>query len=80
MLLGMDDNDFERLLDQLGKDIRALRLNAGLSQEALALAAEVDRTYVSQLERGTANPSLQILYRISNVLGTELQIALIPDI
>jgi len=71
----MDDEGFERLLDRLGGEIKALRLNAGLSQEALALAAEVDRTYVSQLERGVANPSLMILYRISKVLGRELQIA-----
>lgn len=71
----MDDEGFKRLLDRLGGEIKALRLNAGLSQEALALAAEVDRTYVSQLERGVANPSLMILHRISKVFGSELQIA-----
>lgn len=56
-----------------------MRLNAGLSQEALALAAEIDRTYISQLERGVANPSLMILYRISNVLEKELQIAFLES-
>lgn len=77
----MDKQGFEQLLDRLGEEIKALRLNAGLSQEALALAAEVDRTYVSQLERGVANPSLVILHRISKVLGRELQIAFLesPD-
>jgi len=74
MLLRMNDKCFERLLHQLGDEIKSLRLNAGLSQEALALAAEVDRTYVSQLERGVANPSLMILYRISKVLGKGLKI------
>lgn len=70
----MDEQGFKQLLAQLGDEIKVLRLNANLSQEALALAAEVDRTYVSQLERGVANPSLQILYRLSRVLGTEFRI------
>lgn len=80
MLLRMDNQGFERLLDRLGEEIKALRLSAGLSQEALALAADVDRTYVSQLERGVANPSLIILHRISTVLGKELQIAFLDSL
>lgn len=75
----MSEQDFEKLLDRLGEEIKALRLNAGMSQEALALAAEVDRTYVSQLERGVANPSLVILHRISKVLGRNLQIAFLAS-
>lgn len=75
----MNDKSYKWLLDRLGEEIRALRLSAGLSQEALALAAEVDRTYVSQLERGVANPSLMILYRLSKVLGKELRIAFEED-
>ena len=75
MLPSMSDPGFEQQLNQLGGEIKALRLRANLSQEALALAAEVDRTYVSQLERGVANPSLKILYRISKELGTELQVS-----
>lgn len=75
MLFSMKDKGFERLIDRLGEEIKVSRLNAGLSQEALALAAGVDRTYVSQLERGVANPSLNILYRISKALEAELQIS-----
>lgn len=75
----MKDKGFERLQDQLGKEIKELRLNAGLSQEALALAAEVDRTYVSQLERGVANPSLKILHRISRILEMEIRIPLLEQ-
>lgn len=74
----MGEPEFDRLLKQLGGEIKSLRTAAGLSQEALALAAEVDRTYVSQLERGVANPSLAILIRISAVLGKNLQISF-PD-
>lgn len=75
MLQSMKDKCFDQLLHRLGEEIKSLRLNAGLSQEALALEAEIDRTYISQLERGVANPSLIILFRISNVLKKELKIA-----
>ena len=77
MLWRMENQSFKHLLDQLGGDIKVLRLAAGLSQEGLALAAEVDRTYVSQLERGVANPSLVILHRLSKVLGRELKIVFV---
>jgi transcriptional regulator with XRE-family HTH domain len=69
-------DDFESLLQQLACRIKILRQQAGLSQEGLALAAIVDRTYVSQLERGIANPSLLILHRISKVLNTDVQLLL----
>lgn len=69
-------DDFESLLQQLAYRIKILRQQAGLSQEGLALAAGVDRTYVSQLERGIANPSLLILHRISKVLNTDVQLLL----
>ncbi|TRZ93105.1 MAG: XRE family transcriptional regulator, partial [Rhodocyclaceae bacterium] len=45
--------------------------DAGLSREALALSADVDRTYVSQIERCTGNPSLAILCRLAEVLSVE---------
>lgn len=43
----------------------------GLSQEQLALQADIDRTYVSQLERKVINPSLLVLCKLSDVLGTD---------
>lgn len=64
------DRGFDELKEQLGSAIKAERIKARLSQEALALEADVDRTYVSQLERGIANPSLLIVYRIANILHT----------
>ncbi len=72
----MKNNDFDILRARLAAEIKAARLRTGLTQEALALAAEVDRTYVSQLERGIANPSLLILHRLAKVLGAEIQINL----
>lgn len=53
-------------------NLRRYRNQKGMSQEKLALDAEVDRTYVSQLERGIANPSLDVLCRLANTLDVEL--------
>jgi transcriptional regulator with XRE-family HTH domain len=59
---------FEKIQEGLAANVRELREVKGLSQEMLALEAEVDRTYVSQIERGVCNPSLRVLHQISNVL------------
>jgi transcriptional regulator with XRE-family HTH domain len=53
-----------------GRVLRNTRQDAGLSQEALALAADIDRTFVSQIERGIKQPSLTTLYKLADALGT----------
>ena len=45
----------------LAQNLRRFRVEKGLSQEALAFAANIDRTYVSGIERGIRNPTLDIL-------------------
>lgn len=65
--------DFEQIRQSLATNIKELRGNQGLSQEALALGAGVDRTYVSQIERGVGNPSLLILSKLGNVLDVDVQ-------
>ena len=49
----------------VARNIRRLRVARGLSQEALAVDAEIDRTYVSRLERGLENPSVAVLERLA---------------
>lgn len=61
----------EDALVQLGKRIRELRADRGLSQEALADLAELDRTYISSIERGHRNASLLTLHRIAEALEVE---------
>ncbi|OIR08993.1 HTH-type transcriptional regulator SinR [mine drainage metagenome] len=56
----------------LGDNVKALRLVQGLSQEALALEAGLDRTYISQIERGVSNPSVLVLLKIAAVLKAEV--------
>jgi transcriptional regulator with XRE-family HTH domain len=59
---------FETTQAVLAKNLRELREAKGLSQEMLALESEVDRTYVSQIERGVCNPSLRVLHQIALTL------------
>ena len=53
----------------LGEALRKARIAAGISQEELGFEAEVDRTYVSQLENGHKSPTVDVLFRICPVLG-----------
>jgi transcriptional regulator with XRE-family HTH domain len=48
--------------------IREVRLSKGISQEKLALMAEVDRSYMGRVERGDNNAALLTLVRIANAL------------
>ena len=53
----------------VGQRIKELRKKLKLSQEALALKAEVDRTYVTDVENGRRNVSLEILERLIKALN-----------
>lgn len=52
-----------------GKNVRTLRDREGLSQEELAFRASMKRSYLSDLERGTRNPSVRALGRLADALG-----------
>jgi transcriptional regulator with XRE-family HTH domain len=52
----------------VARNIRRLRVDRGLSQEALAVDASIDRTYVSRLERGLENPSVAVLEKLAIAL------------
>lgn len=56
----------------LGKRIKQCRHAADKSQETLAFEAHVDRTYISSIERGIANPSIETLANICYALNVTL--------
>lgn len=56
----------------LGRAVADRRRDLGLSQEALAARADLDRTYVGGVERGERNPSLESLHKIAKALGLSL--------
>lgn len=56
----------------LGKRIKQRRHEVEKSQETLAFEAHVDRTYISAIERGIANPSIETLANICHALNVTL--------
>jgi transcriptional regulator with XRE-family HTH domain len=53
----------------LGTVLREVREQAGVTQQALAAKAGMDRAYISEIERGKASPSVDRLFRICQALG-----------
>jgi transcriptional regulator with XRE-family HTH domain len=49
-------------------NLRRLRVEKGIAQEALAVDAGIDRTYVSRLERNMENPTVAVLERLAGAL------------
>lgn len=54
--------------ERLGKNIRTLRGRTGLSQEAFADAAGLHRTYISDIERGRRNVTIEVLEKLAKAL------------
>ncbi len=51
---------------KLGKRVKQLRQENGLSQEALAHLAELDRTYIPSIEKGERNISLEVIQKLAS--------------
>ncbi|AYF88168.1 XRE family transcriptional regulator [Pseudomonas sp. DY-1] len=61
----------DNLAKALGERIRAQRKACGISQDALALACSIDRSYMGRIERGEVNITVEKLYRIASELACE---------
>lgn len=55
----------------LGRNVRLERTRRGMSQEDLAHEAGMKRSYLSDLERGTRNPTVRALGRLAAALGVQ---------
>ena len=60
------------ILIQLGMRIRYLRKQLNLSQLDLSVESDVNRNYISDLEKGRRNPTILILNKIAIALNTDL--------
>ena len=58
--------------EKVGQRIKELRTKQGLSQEEFAFRCELDRTYITSLERGKRNISLTNLEKIANAFNMSL--------
>lgn len=60
------------LKQAFGLALREQRKKTGISQEALAESAELDRTYISLLERGSKSPTLDTINKLASSLKVEV--------
>lgn len=60
------------LQNSFGKKIRKLRQKIGWSQEDLSFETNLDRTYISGIERGVRNPSLKNIGKIAKALKVSI--------
>lgn len=65
-----------KILTALGYLVRRYRTELGISQEELGLRANLDRTYISGVERGVRNPSLTALVSLAGGLGINVSLLL----
>ena len=63
----------DKALIAFGSKVREKREAKNLSQEALADLADLDRTYISGIERGVRNPTFLSSLRIAKALGTTIE-------
>ncbi len=63
--------DTEEFLRGLGKQIRVIRKKKGFSQRELGLRAELEKSEIQRLERGT-NPTFKTMLKIANALDVDL--------
>ena len=55
----------------VGANVRRARQKAGLTQEQVALQADIDLTYMGGIERGRRNPTVLVLVRLADALGVD---------
>lgn len=58
---------------QFGAKLRDKRKALGISQDKMALLAEIDRSYVGRIERGEVNITLEKAYELAEVLGCDVR-------
>ena len=64
---------------KFGQVIRSNRESRGLSQEALAELAHLNRSYLGEIERGSAVPSIETMQKLAAALGENLSALIIQS-
>lgn len=60
------------VLRQFGRNVKAERVRKGFTQETLAEKMNVNREYISKIERGIQNMSLKKIAALANVIGADI--------
>ena len=67
----MPPGDDDAYCKAFGQAVRTQREKQGLSQEDLGFESELDRTYISGIERGVRNPTLKTIRTLARALGVK---------
>ncbi len=59
--------------ERFGLKVKGFRIKNGLSQEGLALKADIDRTYMSGIEKGKRNVSILVIEKLAIALDVEIK-------
>ena len=62
----------DRILTAFGRNVARRRADRGFSQDKLAELEELDRTYLSGIERGVRNPGIKTVLKLCKALGVSL--------
>ena len=57
---------------KFSKNLKRLRLASGISQESLAFAADLDRTYITSIEKGLRNVSITVVEKLAAALNVDI--------
>ena len=57
---------------KFGKNLKRLRLEKGISQETLALTADLDRTYIPSIEKGLRNVSITVAEKLAIAVNVDI--------
>lgn len=69
----------EDVKELIAANVRALREEAGMTQAELAAAMDIDRAYISGLERGRRNPTVVTLWHLAHALGADFHRIFLPQ-
>ncbi len=69
----MDEAAQQQVKKRFGARLRQLRKARKMSQEGVALASDLDRSYLGRIERGEINVSLVNIHRIAEALGVDAE-------
>jgi transcriptional regulator with XRE-family HTH domain len=72
--------DGQAIRDTVGKNIKLLRARRGLSQANLSEKADISINFLSNIERGIKFPQPDMLSRLANALGVEVNELFLPDL
>ncbi|WP_437911395.1 helix-turn-helix transcriptional regulator [Sorangium sp. So ce302] len=80
----MERDHADVVLEYIGANVHRLRVRLGLSQEALAEAADISTGFLQRVERGKTNVGVVVLVRLADALGVEpgvlLRRAVLPEV